>query len=176
MISTCFVFELFLSGSLSKTLAAMSTSRTSEDKFFANVIKPYLAEVKAHPKVLQLKEGVLQIQDLQGPKKDGDMKARLEEVEQEVFKCKEMVLRGVDANYRIISELIAEHEKETKGLQEKVLLCKETASLQAQIYVISNQNCEYAARFKRISDAVSFRILEAESSFVDAWEATFMEV
>ena len=63
----------------------------------------------------------------------------LEEVEQEVFKCKEMVLWGVDVNYQIISKLIAEHEKETKELQEQVLLlCKETTSLQAQIYDISN--------------------------------------
>ena len=97
-----------------------------------------------------------------------NMMVRLEEVEQEDFKCKEMVLRGVDANHQIISEVITEHKKETKELQEQVLLlCKEIASLQAQIHNISNQNCEYEVRFKRISDAASFRILETESSFVD---------
>ena len=77
----------------------MSTSRTSKDKCFSNVVNRYLGEVKAHPKVLKLKEGVLQMQDLQGTMKNGDIKARLEDVEQEFFKCKEMVLRGVDANY-----------------------------------------------------------------------------
>jgi hypothetical protein len=32
---------------------------------------------------------------------------------------------------------------------------------------MQNQNCEYEARFKQISAAASFRILETKSSFLD---------
>ena len=39
--------------------------------------------------------------------------------------------------------------------------------LQAQIYDLQNQNCEYETRFKRMSLAASFRTLETEMSFVD---------
>ena len=63
-----------------------------------------------HPQVLQLKDGVLHKQDLQGPKKEGDMKTRLEEVEQEVFEYKEMIEYGVSVNHRIIAELITLHK------------------------------------------------------------------
>jgi hypothetical protein len=42
-----------------------------------------------------------------------------------------------------------------------------TNTLQAQLYDLQNQNCEYEARFKQMSDAASFRILETKSSFLD---------
>ena len=92
-----------------------------KDGFLENVINIYLNEVKTHPKVLRLEDGVLQQEDLQGPKKEGDTKARLEEVEQDVFMCKEMVLRGLEANHGMISEFIAEHKKETKELRDDIL-------------------------------------------------------
>ena len=63
----------------------MTSPSTSKEDFFNNDINPYLAEVKMHPQVLQLKDGVLHKQYLQDPKKEGDEKTRLEEVEQEVF-------------------------------------------------------------------------------------------
>ena len=50
----------------------MTSPSSSNDYFFKNVINPYLAKVKMHPQVLQLKDGVLHKQDLQGPKKEGD--------------------------------------------------------------------------------------------------------
>ena len=49
-----------------------------KDGFLKNVINPYLNEVKTHPKVLRLENGVLQQEGLQGPKKEGDTKVRLE--------------------------------------------------------------------------------------------------
>ena len=49
-----------------------------KDEFVKNVANLYLNEVKMHPKVLRLEDGVLQQEDLQGPKKEGDTKARLE--------------------------------------------------------------------------------------------------
>jgi hypothetical protein len=42
-----------------------------------------------------------------------------------------------------------------------------TNKWQAQLYDLQNQNYEYDARFKQMSDAASFRILETKSSFLD---------
>ena len=121
-----------------------------------------------HPQTLQLKDGVLHKQDLEEPKKEGDEKTRLEELEHEVFKYKKMVERGVEVNHRIISDLIDDHRKETALLWEKVdFLQKETSHLQAQIYDLQNQNCEYEFRFKCMSFGASFRTLETTSSFID---------
>ena len=79
-----------------------------------------------------------------------------------------MVERGVEVNHRVISDLIEDHRKETRLLWERInLLSKEIAHLQAQIYYLQNQNCEYEFRFKRVSFAASFRTLETSSSFVD---------
>ena len=111
---------------------------------------------------------MLHKQDLEEPKKEGDEKTRLEEVEHEVFRYKKMVERGVEANYNIISDLINDYHKETSLLWERVnLLQKETSNLQVQIYDLQNQNYEYEFRFKRMSLGASFRTLETSSSFVD---------
>ena len=139
-----------------------------KDEFVKNIANLYLNEVKTHPKYLRLEDGVLQEEDLQGPKKVGDTKARLEEVEQDVFMCKEMVFRGLDANDRMIYELFTEHKKETEELRDEILsLYRETSQLQTQIYDLHNQNCEYETRFKRISSAASFRMIETEMSLID---------
>ena len=84
------------------------------DQFFEKVFNPYLAEVKKHCQILQLKDGVVHKQDLEEPSKEGDEKTRLEEVEQDNFKCKGMVEREVDVNHRILSELLEAHKKETR--------------------------------------------------------------
>ena len=82
--------------------------------------------------------------------------------------CKEMVLRGLDANHRMISELVAEHKKETEELRYDILsLYRETSQLPTKIYDLHNQNCEYEIRFKRISSAASFRMIETEMSLID---------
>ena len=49
----------------------MTPPGSPKDKFFVNVVNPYLAEVKMHPQTLQLKDGVLHKQDLEGPEKEG---------------------------------------------------------------------------------------------------------
>ena len=146
----------------------MSSSKPSKDGFFENVASPYINELKMHPKELLLKDGEVQQEDVRGPKGEGSLEARMEELEQEVFKYKKMAEREVDIIYRMNAELIAEHEKETAKLLDEILsLHKSTHNLQAQLYDVQNQNCEYEARFKRIRSAVSFRILETKSSFVD---------
>jgi hypothetical protein len=45
---------------------------------------------------MSLKDGKLQIEDVQGPTGEGSLEARMEVLEQEVFKYKKMAEREVD--------------------------------------------------------------------------------
>jgi hypothetical protein len=127
-----------------------------------------MRELKMHPKELSLKDGELQIEDVRGPKGEGSLESRMEALEQEVFKYKKMVEREVDIIYRINQDLVARYKKETTELWKDVLSLQETTSqLQAQLYDVQNQNCEYEARFQQMSVAASFRILETKTSFFD---------
>jgi hypothetical protein len=45
-----------------------------------------MRELKMHPKELSLEDGKLQIEDVQGPTGEGSLEARMEALEQEVFK------------------------------------------------------------------------------------------
>jgi hypothetical protein len=86
-----------------------------------------------------------------------------------------MAEHEVDIIHRINQELIAKHNKETAELWDEILSLHETTNiLQAQLYDLQNQNCEYEARFKQISAIASFRILETKSSVLDgeplAWK------
>ena len=72
------------------------------------------------------------------------------------------------ANHSLIAEIITIDKEETGELREKIsLLGNETDHLQAHIYDLHNQICEYELRFKRMSFAASFRTKETRSSFVD---------
>lgn len=63
-----------------------------------------------HPQAIEMREGVLHIRDVQGPKKTGSVEARLEAVEQEIFKCQGMVERGFSANHFMIMEFTRDHK------------------------------------------------------------------
>jgi predicted RNase H-like nuclease (RuvC/YqgF family) len=100
----------------------------------------------------------LQIKDVQGPKGEGSLEARMEALEQEVFKYKKMAECEVDIIYRINQELIAKYKKETTELWRDVLSLQEmTNQLQAQLSDVQDQNCEYEARFQQMSAAANFR-------------------
>jgi hypothetical protein len=146
----------------------MSSSGSSKENSLADIIHLYMNELKMHPKELSLKDGELQIEDVWGPKGEGSLEARMEELEQEVFRYKKMAEREVDIIHRINQELIDEHKKETTKLWGDILSPHETTNkLQAHLYNVQNQNCEYETRFKQISAAASFRIMETKSSFLD---------
>jgi hypothetical protein len=146
----------------------MSSSGAPEDNPHVNVVNPYMDELKMHPKELSLKDGEMHIEDVRGPKGEGSLEARMEKLEQEVFVYKKMAEREVDIIHRINAELVSEHKKEVGNLLDDILsLHVTTNQLQAQLYDVQNQNCEYETRFKRISSAASFRIVETKSSFVD---------
>ena len=56
----------------------MAASSSSKDKFLENIINPYLREVMQHPQAIEMREGVLHIRDVQGPKGTGTVDSRLE--------------------------------------------------------------------------------------------------
>ena len=141
----------------------MATSSSSKDKFFEKVINPYLAEVLRHPQTIEMRDGLLHIRDVEGPKGTGSMETRLEAMEQQVFKCQGMVERGLDANHMMIAEFTNNHKLDAKNIGEAIFkLHEKIEHLQAQIYDLQNQNCEYEYRFKRMSLAADLRIPETQ--------------
>ena len=146
----------------------MTSSSAPKDKFFEKVINPYLAEVLQHPQTIEMREGVLHIRDVEGPRRTGSVETKLEAVEQQVFKCQGMVERGLNANQMMITEFTNNHKLDAKVIGETIFKLQEKIEhLQAQIYDLQNQNCEYEYRFKRMSLAADLRIPETRSSFYD---------
>ncbi|KAE8770977.1 hypothetical protein D1007_57186 [Hordeum vulgare] len=146
----------------------MASPKSPKDKFLISVINPYLAEVKRHPQTLWVEDGVLHKEDLKGPVKEGSTRARLEEVEKEVFKYKFMIKHGVEANYDIIHERKREHEEKMKEVRPIIsTLETKVFELQGNIYDLQNQNCEYELKFLRIGLSAESRILETEESCVE---------
>ncbi|KAE8795371.1 hypothetical protein D1007_29746 [Hordeum vulgare] len=146
----------------------MASPKYPKDKFLINVIIPYLIEVKRHPQTLWVEDGVLHKEDLKGPVKEGSTRARLEEVEQEVFKYKLMIERGVEANCDIIAELKREHEEHMKEVQS-IIYALETKvfELRGHIYDLQNNKCEYELKFLCIGLSAESGILETEESCVE---------
>ena len=146
----------------------MSSSSAPKDKFFEKVINPYLAEVLQHPQTIEMREGVLHIRDVEGPRRTGSVETKLEAVEQQVFKCQGMVEHGLNANQMMIMEFTNNRKLDVKDIGEAIFkLHEKIEHLQAQIYDLQNQNCEYEHRFKRMSLAADLRIPETRSSFYD---------
>ena len=146
----------------------MSSSGSPMEDSSADVLNPYMYELRIHPKELILKEGKVQMKEVQGPKGEGSLEDRMEALEQEVFRYKKMAEREMNVIHKISLELIAKHEEEVAELREEIFSLRHTTNqLQAQLYDIQNQNCEYEARFNRISSAASFRFVETKTSFLD---------
>ena len=146
----------------------MSSPSAPKDKFFERVINPYLAEVLQHPQTIEMRDGLLHIRDAEGPKGGGSVETRLEAMEQQVFKCQGMVERGINATHKMLAEFTNNYEPDAKKTEEAIFkLHEKIEHLQAQIYDLQNQNCEYEYRFKRMSLAADLRIPETRSSFYD---------
>ncbi|KAE8774962.1 40S ribosomal protein S5-1 [Hordeum vulgare] len=119
----------------------MTSPKVPKDKFFEKVINPYLAGVPQHPQSIEMHEGVMHIHDVEGPKKTGSMEARLEAMEQQVFKCQGMVERGLKANHMMITEFTNKHKIDANVIGKHLSrLYDRTDHLQAQIYDPQNQN------------------------------------
>ena len=68
----------------------------------------------------------------------------------------------------MIAEFTNNHKLDAKNIGETIFkLHKKIEHLQAQIYDLQNQNCEYEYRFKRMSLAADLGIPETRSSFYD---------
>ena len=66
----------------------------------------------------------------------------------------------------MIAEFTNNHKLDAKNIGETIFkLHEKIEHLQAQIYDLQNQNCEYEYRFKRMSLAADLRIPETRSSF-----------
>ncbi|KAE8775677.1 40S ribosomal protein S5-1 [Hordeum vulgare] len=119
----------------------MTSPKVPKDKFFDKVINPYLVGVLQHPQSIEMREGVLHIRDVEGPKKTGSMEARLEAMEQQVFKCHGMVERGLNANHMMITEFTNKHKIDANDIGKHLSrLYDRIDHLQAQIYNLQNQN------------------------------------
>ncbi|KAE8769122.1 40S ribosomal protein S5-1 [Hordeum vulgare] len=88
-----------------------------------------------------MREGMLHIHDVEGPKKTGCVEARLEAMEQQVFKCQGMVERGLNANHMMIMEFTNKHKIDANDIGNHLSrLYDRIDHLQAQIYDLHNQN------------------------------------
>ncbi|XP_020178705.1 uncharacterized protein [Aegilops tauschii subsp. strangulata] len=98
----------------------MAAPSSFMDKFFERVINPDLSEVMKHPQAIEMCEGMLHIWDVHGPKKTGSLEARLEGVEQEIFKCQGMVERGLSAHHSMITEFTRDHKVDGRSMKDIV--------------------------------------------------------
>ncbi|KAE8801455.1 40S ribosomal protein S5-1 [Hordeum vulgare] len=120
----------------------MASPKAPKDKIFEKVINPYLAGVLQHPQSIEMREGMLNIRDVEGPKKTRS-RARLEAMEQQVFECQGMVERVLNANHMMITEFTNMHNIDANDIGKHLSrLYDRIDHLQAQIYDLQNQNYE----------------------------------
>ncbi|KAE8806436.1 40S ribosomal protein S5-1 [Hordeum vulgare] len=102
-----------------------------------------------------MSEGMLHIQDVEGPKKTGSVETRLEAMEQQVFKCQGMVERGLNANHMMITEFTSNHKMDAIDIGKHLSrLYDRVDQLQGQIYDLQNQNWLYGRNIKARNDPV----------------------
>ena len=86
-----------------------------------------------------MREGLLHIRDVDGPKKTGRVEASVEAMEQQVFKCQGMVERGLNANHMMITEFTNKHKIDANDIGKHLSRIYDIIDhLQAQIYDLQN--------------------------------------
>ncbi|KAE8787812.1 40S ribosomal protein S5-1 [Hordeum vulgare] len=89
-----------------------------------------------------MREGMLHSRDVEGPKKTESMEARLEAMEQQVFKCQGMVEHGLNAKHMMITEFTNKHKIDANDIGKHLSRLYDIIDhLQAQIYDLQSQNC-----------------------------------
>ena len=58
----------------------MASSSAPKDRFCEKVINPFLAEVLQHPQPIEMREGLLHIRDVEGPRRTESVETRLEAI------------------------------------------------------------------------------------------------
>ncbi|KAE8804945.1 40S ribosomal protein S5-1 [Hordeum vulgare] len=90
-----------------------------------------------------MREGMLHIRDVEGPKKIESVEARLEAMEQQVFKFQGMVEHGLNGNHMMITEFTNKHKIDANDIGNHLSKLYDIIDhLQAQISDLPNQNCE----------------------------------
>ncbi|KAE8814679.1 40S ribosomal protein S5-1 [Hordeum vulgare] len=111
-------------------------------------------------------EGVLHIHDVEGPKKTGSVEARLEAMEQQVFKYQGLVERGLNTNHMMITEFTNKHKIDANDIGKHLSrLYDRIDHLQAQICDPQNQNSHSFSRFVPSSSSLSQIPSSVTSSF-----------
>ncbi|KAE8768894.1 40S ribosomal protein S5-1 [Hordeum vulgare] len=101
-----------------------------------------------HEGVLQHSQSI-EMHDVEGPKKTGSVEARLDAMEQQVFKCQGMVERALNANHIMITEFTNKHKIDANDIGKHLsTLYDRIDHLQTQIHDLQNENYEYEYRFK----------------------------
>src|ERR1041385_705178 len=153
----CFLLELFLPGNLSARPRCHG---------FPKFPLGQVHHQRHQPLPRWLEESALYQEDLKEHVKEGRIKARLEGMEQEFFKCKKMVERGVEANFDLVNDLKAFYKKEMKEMWKCITSSEEKIEeLQGKIYDLHHQNCEYELRFMRMGMGAACRIPETDFSY-----------
>ncbi|KAE8772837.1 40S ribosomal protein S5-1 [Hordeum vulgare] len=141
----------------------MAASSSSKDKFFDNVIIPYLREVMQHPHAVQMHDGVMHIRDVQGPKGTGSLEASLEAMEQEVFRCKGMVERALNANHLMIADYTRDLNMDGKSMKDIVFSLNEQVNfLHSKIHDLQSQLFEYEAKFEDLDHHGLIKLLQGQ--------------
>ncbi|KAE8821034.1 40S ribosomal protein S5-1 [Hordeum vulgare] len=88
-----------------------------------------------------MRDWVLHTRDVQGIKKMGTVEARLEALEQEVFRCQGMVECGLSANQTMITELTRDLKVDGKHLEDiDFTLNDQVNFLQGQLFDLQNKS------------------------------------
>ncbi|KAE8766456.1 40S ribosomal protein S5-1 [Hordeum vulgare] len=115
-----------------------------------------------------MREGMLHIRDVEGPKKTGSVETRLEAMEQQVFKCQGMVERGLNANHMMITEFTNKHKMDANDIGKHLSrLYDRVDQLQGQIYDLQNQNWAVKKRKFDIEEAAQCKKLEIEATIAE---------
>ncbi|KAE8803362.1 40s ribosomal protein s5-1 [Hordeum vulgare] len=89
-----------------------------------------------------MREGMLHIRDVEGPKKTGSMETRLEAMEQQVFKCQRMVEHGLNTNHMMITKFTNKHKMDAIDIGKHLSrLYDRVDQLQGQIVEDSGDSC-----------------------------------
>ncbi|KAE8805737.1 40S ribosomal protein S5-1 [Hordeum vulgare] len=148
----------------------MASPEVLKDKFFEKIINPYLAGVLQHPKSIEMHEGVLHIRDVEGPKKTGNVEARLEAMEQQVFKCQGMVERVLNASHMMITGFTNKHKIDVNDIGKHLsMLYDKIDHLQAQIYDLQNQNWRAKSTVRRATFSRAHQLFSRAGLFRGRW-------
>ncbi|KAE8792041.1 40S ribosomal protein S5-1 [Hordeum vulgare] len=150
----------------------MTSPKSPKDKIFEKVINPYLTGVLQHPQSIEMREGMLHIRDVEGPKKTRSMETRLEAMEQQVFKCQGMVERGLNANHMMIMEFTNKHTIDANDIGKHLSIPYDRIDeLQAQIYDLQNQNYLFTvSQRNEDGDIISSKTKDALLSYAQTLE------